>query len=255
MANLTGTTVTGNLAVTGTIGGQGAVPCGGIIALHSGMTGAHSVPSAGAVDADGWMICDGSSIPSSQTLSGTLPNLTDARFLEGNTHANIGGTGGGTHTLTTAEIAAHTHTGPSHTHTGPSHSHTVDNHTHGGGNHTHSFSGSQGHSHPHNSHTHHVYIESSVGRFYGSGGQYPAAYPWRHTSGGGNGSSNSTTVSISGTTGGGSATTGGSSPGPNASGTGATGADGTGASGSTGGGAAHNIIPKYLRVVYLMRVI
>ena len=83
MANLVGTTVTGNLGVTGTIGGQGAVPVGGIIALHSGMTGAHSVPSTGAVDADGWMICDGASIPSSQTLSGTLPTLTDARFLEG----------------------------------------------------------------------------------------------------------------------------------------------------------------------------
>ena len=41
----------------------------------------------------------------------------------------------------------------------------------------------------------------------------------------------------------------------NAAGTGATGAEGTGASGSTGGGGAHNIIPKYLRVVYLMRVI
>ena len=36
MANLVGTTVTGNLGVTGTIGGQGAVPVGGIIAVASG---------------------------------------------------------------------------------------------------------------------------------------------------------------------------------------------------------------------------
>ncbi|MAF24201.1 hypothetical protein CL634_01240 [bacterium] len=270
MALLQGTTVTGNLGVTGTIGGQGAVPVGGIIALHSGMSGAHSVPSAAAVDADGWMICDGSTIPSSQTLSGDLPDLTDARFLQGNTHANVGGEAGGTHTLTTSEIAAHTHTGAAHTHTGAAHTHTAaahthggGNHTHGGGNHTHSFSGAQGHTHSHTSHQHHIYIESTVGRFYGSGGQFPGTYPWRHHAGGGNGSSNSTTVTISGTTGGGSATTGGGSattgsttPGASGSTTpGASASTTPGAGGSTGGGGAHNVIPKYLRVVYLMRVI
>ena len=153
MANLQGTTVTGNLAVTGTIGGQGAVPVGGIVAVASGLTGAYTMPGSGAVNADGWMLCDGESIPGSQTLSGTAPDLTDGRFLRGFTSS--GGTGGSANfTLAEANLAAHTHGGATgacsattgdnsadHTHTlttggqDTNHCHCINN----TGTHTHSY--------------------------------------------------------------------------------------------------------------------
>jgi hypothetical protein len=75
----------------------------------------------GVVSAAGYRVCDGSAlnITDSPIFNGTsryLPNLTDDRFLMGDTTA---GSVGGSSTM------AHTHTGPSHTHTGPSHTHTT----------------------------------------------------------------------------------------------------------------------------------
>ena len=155
MANLTGTTVTGNLAVTGTIGGQGAVPIGGIVAVAAALSGAHSMPSSGAVDADGWQLCDGEAVAGSQTLSGTTPDLTDGRFLRGFTSS--GGTGGSANfTLAEGNLAAHTHGGAtgacsattgnnSADHTHPSSTSGVNaNHCHcvaDGGTHAHGYTG------------------------------------------------------------------------------------------------------------------
>ena len=92
MANLQATTVTGNLGVTGATSGQGAYPVGAIVPIVSALSGSHTIPNTGTVDADGWQYCDGAVIPSSQTLSGSTPNLTDGRFLRGFTSG--GGTGG-----------------------------------------------------------------------------------------------------------------------------------------------------------------
>jgi hypothetical protein len=131
--------------------GYGIVPVGGIIAVQSGLTGAYSLPSTGAVSTEGWMLCDGATIPGSQTLSGSAPTLNDARFLQGNTHANVGGVGAGTKSLSEGELAAHTHTGAAHTHTGANHNHTGAAHTHTAAAHTHT---AAAHTHTAAAHTH-----------------------------------------------------------------------------------------------------
>ena len=110
MANLQGTTVTGDLAVTGVVGGQGSVPVGAVVPIVSALTGSHTIPNTGTVDADGWQLCDGAVIPSSQTLSGTTPNLTDGRFLRGFTSSSGCG-GAATFTLALGNLAAHDHGG------------------------------------------------------------------------------------------------------------------------------------------------
>ena len=196
-------------------------PLGSIIAVATGITNAYTLPSTGAVGVGGWMLCDGASIPGAATLSGNVPTLTDGRFLQGNTHANVGGTGGNT-------IPAHTHTGPSHTHTGPSHSHTVDNHTHSFGTNT-----TGNHSHDH-------YANNGWHPMRGGSGINGASFGGQRHSTGTEGNHSH------------SGTTNGSSPGTNSGGTGATGSAGTGATGSFGTGS--DVLPKYLRVVYIIRV-
>jgi hypothetical protein len=116
MANLKDTTVagdlqiTGDLSVTGSSSGQGLVPVGAILPVVSALTGSHTIPSSGVVDADGWQYCDGAVIPSSQTLEGTTPNLTDGRFLRGFTSSSGCG-GSATFTLALGNLAAHDHGG------------------------------------------------------------------------------------------------------------------------------------------------
>ena len=110
MANLQDTTVTGDLAVTGAVAGQGLVPVGAVIPVVSALTGSHTIPGTGTVDADGWQLCDGAAVPSSQTLSGTTPDLTDGRFLRGFTSSSGCG-GSATFTLALGNLAAHDHGG------------------------------------------------------------------------------------------------------------------------------------------------
>lgn len=81
------------------------LPVGSIISLTNHLTGSWNAPSSGAVKR-GLMRCDGSSIPAGQTLSGTLPDLTDARFLRGATTS--GGSGNATD-LSHTHTLAHTH--------------------------------------------------------------------------------------------------------------------------------------------------
>ena len=113
----------------------GVVPAGGIISwvpgyFADGSNGTYTgvLPSANTVAAAnaylnplGWYVCDGSELneSDSQIFNGAgryLPNLTDDRFLMGDTVA--GGIGGSstmehTHEVTTND---HTHAGPSHNH-------------------------------------------------------------------------------------------------------------------------------------------
>jgi len=126
----------GAIIFEGGVQGPGTVPLGAIIAIASNLTGAHTIPATGTVDSNGFQYCDGAAIAGSATMSGTIYNLTDSRFLMGSTSA--GGVGGQTNvTLITANM-------PSHTHGMQSHTHTMQDHTHSGtsasqsANHTHS---------------------------------------------------------------------------------------------------------------------
>jgi hypothetical protein len=110
MANLIGTTVTGDLAITGATTGQGAVPVGAVVPVVTALSGSHTIPSSGQVDAAGWQLCDGEAVPSSQTLSGNTPDLTDGRFLRGFTSSSGCG-GAATFTLALGNLAAHDHGG------------------------------------------------------------------------------------------------------------------------------------------------
>lgn len=110
------------------------IPLGVVIPIASNLVGAHSIPLSGVVDNDGWMYCDGSVIPGGNSVSGSVPNLTDGRFIRG--FSSSGGTGGSdAFILAEANIPAHTHTIPAHTHTGSTnttgaHTHTINSYVH-----------------------------------------------------------------------------------------------------------------------------
>lgn len=105
--------------------GRGAVPLGAIIAIGN-VSGWAGLPTSGQIK-DGYALCDGQSFPtgSNALFSGTMPNLTDSRFLQGS--SSVGGTGGSTSKTTTGIAASfdknvmnsnqnvHTH-GMQHTH-------------------------------------------------------------------------------------------------------------------------------------------
>ena len=83
----------------------GLLPVGSIIPLTTHLTGSITPPASGVID-KGLMLCDGSTIPSGAKLSGTLPNLTDERFLMGSTSS---GTSGLATDLTHGHDFSHTH--------------------------------------------------------------------------------------------------------------------------------------------------
>jgi len=211
-------------------------PLGSIMAVATGFTNAYTLPSSGAVGVGGWMLCDGASIPAGATLEGTSPTLTDGRFLQGNTHGNVGGTGAGTKSLSSGELGAHTHTSAGHTHGGSSHVHNIS-HNHSGstagtGNHTHSIYS------PWPPAPHHTPALAGGASHY-AGVMSNDAH--RSNSGGGGSHSHGVTINNCSRASGScsSGTTGSTTP---------------GATGSTGSGTAFDVIPKYLRVVYVMRV-
>lgn len=194
-----------------------------------------------------------------------LPNVVGGVLMCGVGPSIVSGSM--THTLTQANLAAHTHTGPSHTHTGPSHTHTGPLHGHAIPSHVHSAStGAQG-DHVHQAETIAGYEQSYTMRltgyvsgtrmytiFDGGGGTLHqfADHQWggnyRHVRPDGG---HSHTVSI-----GGSGTLYANNDGTGAtgaSGTGATGASGTAATGSTGNGTAVDHTPKNLLVRFAVK--
>lgn len=223
------------------------MPLGSIIAVATGITGAYTLPSTGAVGVGGWQLCDGASIPGAATLSGTAPTLNDGRFLRGHTHGNVGATGGAdTVTISTAQLPVHNHSvsasastssqntstsgGPSNNTTG-----TVSaNHTHNSGTNT-------------GGHQHGNYNSTGFG---GHGGSGINGYSWggqrtlvsnagaHHHGNTGTFSANHThamqshTHSYSHT----------------------HGISVSASIGNTGSGSAVTVTPKYLNVVYLIRV-
>jgi hypothetical protein len=98
----------------------------GVILMWSGLIA--NIPS-------GWVICDGNN---------STPNLL-TKFIRSvaTVSTEAGSTGGSDSvTLTTAQLASHTHTQNAHTHTQNAHTHTQNAHGHGGstnttGDHTH----------------------------------------------------------------------------------------------------------------------
>ena len=160
----------------------------------------------------------------STLFGGTWEELT-GRFLLGRSSGHAAGTTGGEedHTLTAAEMPAHTHTGPSHTHTGPSHTHTTPNHTH-----TATCASAGAHSH--------TVARSKVAAT--GTAKWAAQSNGKDTHGTSSAGAHSHTITVAS---GGGGTSG-------AAGTGATGAAGTGATGSAGSGGAHNNMPPFLTV-------
>jgi microcystin-dependent protein len=222
----------------------------------------------------GWLICDGSAVSRTafsnlfsiiSTTYGTgdgsstfnLPNL-QGRFPLGlgPTHplASIGGEE--MHALTVAELAAHAHTLSTHTHTMGNHTHLGVNHLHDLQNHTHP---GADHAHYMQNHTHGYSVVNQVG----------AGTGWNLATGGGfwiaNVATNTGGPSVPTTaTADRGLTTGGPSPnntgpadrdlttsGPSTNTTSGPSIDSTG---TVGSGAAHQNMPPYQTVNYIIKV-
>lgn len=101
---------TGSQGIQGEIGPQGPIgpegPESSVIAPVGSIIGLH--PLAPAPDSVYWTLCDGKAWPAgSFTTTGTVPNLTDGRFLRGGSNVE---SGGGTASLVAANIPSHRHT-------------------------------------------------------------------------------------------------------------------------------------------------
>ena len=176
-------------------------------------------------------------------FGGTWQELT-GRFLLGRSTGHAAGSTGGeeTHTLTSAEMPAHTHNGPSHTHTGPSHTHTGPSHTHTIASHTHTASTASAGAHAHKMNRAKLAATGTAKYAIQDTSSNPTATYKNSQSAG----AHTHTVTVNGS---GQLITGAAGTGnTGAAGTGNTGASGTGATSSTGGGGAHNNMPPYLAV-------
>ena len=109
---------------------------GEIKAIYSRLAGTYTIPASGVVDANGYMYCNGAAIPSGYGMSGTVPNLTDGRFLRGSTL--VGQAGSDTITITIANLPEHGHDFSTNTSSSGSHYHTGTTDSQGG--HAHSAS-------------------------------------------------------------------------------------------------------------------
>lgn len=155
-------------------------------------------------------------------------------FTLGNATTNGSTFGTQTHTLITAELAAHTHTGPSHTHTFSATSGVES------AGHTHGVSGSTGVESADHTHGYTQFGTTSPNDLGTSGGT-PRGSTTQQTGG------RSATHTHSFST-----TSDGVSANHTHSVSGTTGAEGTGATGSTGSGTAHaNTQPSYLTTIII----
>lgn len=100
-------TFAGDKTFTGNTSGKGIVPVGAVIAIAN--SAAWSLPGANAIK-DGYALCNGQAFPSGSNpvFTGTMPNLSDNRFLQGSTSSGTSG-GENTATLAIANLPAHTH--------------------------------------------------------------------------------------------------------------------------------------------------
>jgi len=110
----------------------GAVPVGGIIAIHEVRFGLTS----GVVLSGGFMLCDGAAIPPGQTLSGNTPDITGTKFLRGNTTSGAG-SANNSRTLSLGQLPSHTHTHTGTDSSNLSHNHNASNNNANLGGHVH----------------------------------------------------------------------------------------------------------------------
>jgi hypothetical protein len=247
--NITGV---GSLTATSFVG-PGSVPLGSIIAIASNLTGAMAIPSTGTVDSNGFQYCDGAAINAGATMSGTIYNLTDERFLVGSTTA---GTTGGSNTL-----IDHTHTDTLALSDGTLNSGSAASagtHTHDTiANHTHTFNGSTTSTVSAGSHTHTVPAISNTQpqHNFAGGGEAGLDHPVVNSGPTGSDGAHThdfTPVGANVANGGHTHTSTGTAHTHTV-----TGSVGTALSGSVGSGAAPsstNSRPLYLSVQYVMRV-
>lgn len=93
-----------------------------------------------------------SNVSPTTLFGGTWQQIQDTFLLAAGTTYSAGNTGGSaTHTLTIAELAAHTHSITTHNHTIATHSHSLNGHTHSIATHAHSLNG---HTHSVATHSH-----------------------------------------------------------------------------------------------------
>jgi len=213
-ATSTGVTVTGTLAATAVTGDGSALT--GIEGVPSGVI----VMWSGSIATipTGWVICDGT--------NGT-PNLTDRFVIHADSDSggtrDVGDTGGAsTVTLTTSELPSHTHSGASHTHSfsGNTSSYTING----------------GFEFTDNNYTDmRVRVRTTSGNF-GSGGVYAN---YINSSGVPGGQYASGRVNIGAT--------------HSHSFSGTTGSGGAGDTGATGSGSAHENLPPYYALAYIMK--
>jgi hypothetical protein len=84
------------------------VPLGGIIAVASNLTGAFD--SASGIVTNGFQLCDGVAIPGGNAVTGSVPELSDDRFLMGATTAGLtGGNVGNSLSLSHTHDMLHIH--------------------------------------------------------------------------------------------------------------------------------------------------
>jgi hypothetical protein len=91
---------------------RGTIPLGGIFGLMNNITGSFSVPGVGA--ANGLIRCTGQAVPGGHNVTGTTPNISDSRFIGGNTTTGTNfnvSTPGGVNTvqLALANMPPHAH--------------------------------------------------------------------------------------------------------------------------------------------------
>jgi len=180
------------------------------------------------LNSSGFYVCNGAALNSadSSIFNGAaryLPNLTDDRFLMGDTA--VGAIGGD-------NAMAHAHTGPSHTHTGPSHTHSVNIAAFNSVGATLSIAMLA-------AHTHTSYAHSGATSSRASGGVTDYPRNLQATSSTGSGSPHLHSVNPPNTT-------------STAAGTGATGASGTAA---TGAASEAENRPKFLPCHYIMKAV
>lgn len=253
-----------------------------------------------------WLLMNGQTIVNGQTLYANLWAVLPASMKSGSSIVfpdtrgkvavalnasdvdfdTIGETGGSkTHTLTTAQIPSHAHTGPSHSHTGPSHSHSGPSHQHnidhghsgssaGSGGHAHSVSGTTNVDGPHDhfydnivgtGHMAHLIRQEGVGPnaipvvagpdLLSWGGQ-PGSVGETHAHNF-SGSSNNPGDHTHGITVDnlfGSAGFAGTGSTGNA-GTGSTGLDGTGSTGTAGSDGSHNNVQPYIVLQKIIKAV
>jgi microcystin-dependent protein len=232
-----------------------SVSTGGAAASGDTVPTGSVVAFAGSIAPSGWLVCDGSAV--SRTTYGSLFstintvygagdgsttfNLPDLRTrvpvgkAASGTFVNLGATGGAeTHTLTTSQIPAHSHTQNPHNHTQDSHDHAQQSHSHTvgtGGTHDHAIfvTGTNDTSHTHNGASTTTFVAGTPSS--GTGGSSTASPIL--DDGSHNHSLTSTTANNLSTT--------------------ATNNETTATNQNTGGGQSHNNLQPYIVLNYIIK--